>query len=157
MNQLHLLVASKGTYRPTGRHRVPAEADIYLIDEPSAYLDVEQRVVAARVMKRRPVMVGGGPRVAKWSRWETTTIVRIYWKPPAPREIPRKTRESPETTSMANWRLFDTVVCRISVLVAPLQPKGVVKTWNHQMKSWVGMWEFSCTSRFLCCLLEMTM
>lgn len=27
-------------------------ADIYLIDEPSAYLDVEQRVVAARVMKR---------------------------------------------------------------------------------------------------------
>ena len=29
-----------------------AEADIYLIDEPSAYLDVEQRVVAARVMKR---------------------------------------------------------------------------------------------------------
>lgn len=28
------------------------EADIYLIDEPSAYLDVEQRVVAARVMKR---------------------------------------------------------------------------------------------------------
>ena len=30
----------------------PTEADIYLIDEPSAYLDVEQRVVAARVMKR---------------------------------------------------------------------------------------------------------
>mmetsp|Transcript_29348 Transcript_29348/g.87285 ORF Transcript_29348/g.87285 Transcript_29348/m.87285 type:complete len:612 (+) Transcript_29348:66-1901(+) len=27
-------------------------ADIYLIDEPSAYLDVEQRVVASRVMKR---------------------------------------------------------------------------------------------------------
>merc|ERR1711879_834032 len=27
-------------------------ADIYLIDEPSAYLDVEQRVVAARVIKR---------------------------------------------------------------------------------------------------------
>merc|ERR1719277_2249810 len=27
-------------------------ADIYLIDEPSAYLDVEQRVVAARVLKR---------------------------------------------------------------------------------------------------------
>merc|ERR1712060_547211 len=27
-------------------------AEIYLIDEPSAYLDVEQRVVAARVMKR---------------------------------------------------------------------------------------------------------
>merc|ERR1711920_1187904 len=27
-------------------------ADMYLIDEPSAYLDVEQRVVAARVMKR---------------------------------------------------------------------------------------------------------
>ena len=32
-------------------------ADIYLIDEPSAYLDVEQRVVAARVMKRHPVAV----------------------------------------------------------------------------------------------------
>ena len=31
-------------------------ADIYLIDEPSAYLDVEQRVVAARVMKRRPAV-----------------------------------------------------------------------------------------------------
>merc|ERR1712151_1432844 len=27
-------------------------ADVYLIDEPSAYLDVEQRVVAARVIKR---------------------------------------------------------------------------------------------------------
>merc|ERR1719217_1395633 len=27
-------------------------ADIYLIDEPSAYLDVEQRIVAARGMKR---------------------------------------------------------------------------------------------------------
>merc|ERR1719324_1384083 len=27
-------------------------ADIYLIDEPSAYLDVEQRIVAARVLKR---------------------------------------------------------------------------------------------------------
>eukprot|EP00418_Pyrodinium_bahamense_P070956 CAMPEP_0179090032 /NCGR_PEP_ID=MMETSP0796-20121207/41054_1 /TAXON_ID=73915 /ORGANISM="Pyrodinium bahamense, Strain pbaha01" /LENGTH=611 /DNA_ID=CAMNT_0020787597 /DNA_START=66 /DNA_END=1901 /DNA_ORIENTATION=+ len=27
-------------------------ADIYLLDEPSAYLDVEQRVVAARVLKR---------------------------------------------------------------------------------------------------------
>merc|ERR1712151_627035 len=27
-------------------------ADIYLIDEPSAYLDMEQRVVAARVLKR---------------------------------------------------------------------------------------------------------
>merc|ERR1712107_436405 len=27
-------------------------ADIYLIDEPSAYLDVEQRIVAARVIRR---------------------------------------------------------------------------------------------------------
>merc|ERR1712137_495921 len=27
-------------------------ADIYLIDEPSAFLDVEQRIVAARVIKR---------------------------------------------------------------------------------------------------------
>ena len=27
-------------------------ADIYLIDEPSAYLDSEQRIVAARVIKR---------------------------------------------------------------------------------------------------------
>merc|ERR1719201_13867 len=27
-------------------------ADIYLIDEPSAYLECEQRIVAARVMKR---------------------------------------------------------------------------------------------------------
>ena len=27
-------------------------ADIYLIDEPSAYLDVEQRVHASRVIKR---------------------------------------------------------------------------------------------------------
>merc|ERR1711920_99846 len=27
-------------------------ADMYLIDEPSAYLDVEQRIVAARVIKR---------------------------------------------------------------------------------------------------------
>eukprot|EP00434_Breviolum_minutum_P038458 symbB.v1.2.034113.t1/scaffold4349.1/size40829/1 len=32
--------------------KVNLTADIYLIDEPSAYLDVEQRVVAARVMKR---------------------------------------------------------------------------------------------------------
>lgn len=27
-------------------------ADIYLIDEPSAYLDSEQRIIAAKVMKR---------------------------------------------------------------------------------------------------------
>lgn len=27
-------------------------ADIYLIDEPSAYLDSEQRIIAARVIKR---------------------------------------------------------------------------------------------------------
>ena len=27
-------------------------ADIYLIDEPSAYLDSEQRIVAAKVIKR---------------------------------------------------------------------------------------------------------
>merc|ERR1719443_1988655 len=27
-------------------------ADMYLIDEPSAYLDVEQRIVAAKVIKR---------------------------------------------------------------------------------------------------------
>ena len=27
-------------------------ADIYLIDEPSAYLDSEQRLIAARVIKR---------------------------------------------------------------------------------------------------------
>ena len=27
-------------------------ADIYLIDEPSAYLDSEQRIVVARVIKR---------------------------------------------------------------------------------------------------------
>jgi len=38
-------------------------ADLYLIDEPSAYLDSEQRVLAARVMKRfvqlsrRPLLV----------------------------------------------------------------------------------------------------
>ena len=27
-------------------------ADVYLIDEPSAYLDSEQRLVAAKVIKR---------------------------------------------------------------------------------------------------------
>ena len=27
-------------------------ADIYLIDEPSAYLDSEQRLIAAKVIKR---------------------------------------------------------------------------------------------------------
>lgn len=27
-------------------------ADVYLIDEPSAYLDSEQRIIAAKVMKR---------------------------------------------------------------------------------------------------------
>lgn len=27
-------------------------ADVYLIDEPSAYLDSEQRIVAAKVIKR---------------------------------------------------------------------------------------------------------
>lgn len=27
-------------------------ADVYLIDEPSAYLDAEQRLVAAKVIKR---------------------------------------------------------------------------------------------------------
>ena len=27
-------------------------ADIYLIDEPSAYLDSEQRIIAAKVIKR---------------------------------------------------------------------------------------------------------
>lgn len=30
----------------------PQPADIYLIDEPSAYLDSEQRLVTARVIKR---------------------------------------------------------------------------------------------------------
>lgn len=29
-------------------------ADVYLIDEPSAYLDSEQRLVAAKVIKRYP-------------------------------------------------------------------------------------------------------
>merc|ERR1719333_788539 len=29
-----------------------SEADVYLIDEPSAYLDSEQRIIAAKVIKR---------------------------------------------------------------------------------------------------------
>lgn len=33
-------------------HDESTAADIYLIDEPSAYLDSEQRIIAARVMKR---------------------------------------------------------------------------------------------------------
>lgn len=31
-------------------------ADVYLIDEPSAYLDSEQRLVAAKVIKRYKVL-----------------------------------------------------------------------------------------------------
>ena len=31
-------------------------ADVYLIDEPSAYLDSEQRLVAARVRAHSPVV-----------------------------------------------------------------------------------------------------
>lgn len=34
-------------------------ADIYLIDEPSAYLDAEQRIVAAKVIKRSAGACGG--------------------------------------------------------------------------------------------------
>lgn len=33
-------------------HVCPQPADIYLIDEPSAYLDSEQRLHAAKVIKR---------------------------------------------------------------------------------------------------------
>ena len=36
-------------------------ADIYLIDEPSAYLDSEQRLVAAKVIKRSVRAVWGDP------------------------------------------------------------------------------------------------
>ena len=32
-------------------------ADVYLIDEPSAYLDSEQRIVAAKVIKRSVLML----------------------------------------------------------------------------------------------------
>ena len=31
---------------------LPQPADVYLIDEPSAYLDSEQRIAAAKVIKR---------------------------------------------------------------------------------------------------------
>lgn len=33
-------------------------ANVYLIDEPSAYLDSEQRIIAAKVIKRCAVMEG---------------------------------------------------------------------------------------------------
>lgn len=37
-------------------------ADVYLIDEPSAYLDSEQRLVAAKVIKRSPTSLASIPR-----------------------------------------------------------------------------------------------
>ncbi len=36
-------------------------ADVYLIDEPSAYLDSEQRIIAAKARTR-------GPRPAPWHK-----------------------------------------------------------------------------------------
>ncbi|KAL6197540.1 hypothetical protein ACLB2K_033148 [Fragaria x ananassa] len=38
-------------------------ADIYLIDEPSAYLDSEQRIIAAKVIKRQGYCLEGTPSV----------------------------------------------------------------------------------------------
>jgi len=48
---------------PEGGHRgVPGkQADIYLIDEPSAYLDSSQRMVAAKTI-RRVIEKVGSPR-----------------------------------------------------------------------------------------------
>ena len=40
-------------------------ADIYLIDEPSAYLDSEQRIVAAKVTAR-PSVACPGPEPMHW-------------------------------------------------------------------------------------------
>lgn len=42
-------------------HHSLQPADVYLIDEPSAYLDSEQRLVAAKVIKRSVVAVVDGP------------------------------------------------------------------------------------------------
>jgi len=45
-------------------------ADVYLIDEPSAYLDSEQRLVAAKVIKRYEVYL---PLVNVWNLLLTNT------------------------------------------------------------------------------------
>ena len=39
-------------YLPPTCHLPAQPADIYLIDEPSAYLDSEQRILASKVIKR---------------------------------------------------------------------------------------------------------
>lgn len=53
---IHLLPLTFATPHSSTFHLTPSlspqPADIYLIDEPSAYLDSEQRLVAAKVIRR---------------------------------------------------------------------------------------------------------
>lgn len=53
-------------------------ADVYLVDEPSAYLDSEQRLMAARVIKRWSFssIDRGNERMSDFSVFS----VVIYWK-----------------------------------------------------------------------------
>lgn len=60
-------------------------ANIYLIDEPSAYLDSEQRIVCARVgdageARRRSSSVSSCTRSARRSWWSTTSLWRRIWR-----------------------------------------------------------------------------
>ena len=60
-------------------------ANIYLIDEPSAYLDSEQRIVCARVgdageARRRSSSVSSCTRSARRSWWSTTSFWRRIWR-----------------------------------------------------------------------------
>uniref|UniRef100_I1R0V4 ABC transporter domain-containing protein n=1 Tax=Oryza glaberrima TaxID=4538 RepID=I1R0V4_ORYGL len=49
-SQIVVMLGENGTGKTTFIRMLPA--DIYLIDEPSAYLDSEQRIVASKVIKR---------------------------------------------------------------------------------------------------------
>lgn len=56
-------------------------ADVYLIDEPSAYLDSEQRLMAARVIKRWVHMVGKELKLAVVLQWDHITLSSFLFPP----------------------------------------------------------------------------
>lgn len=56
-------------------------ADVYLIDEPSAYLDSEQRLMAARVIKRWVHMVGKELKIAVVLQWVHITLSSFLLSP----------------------------------------------------------------------------
>ncbi len=53
-------------------------ADVYLIDEPSAYLDCEQRIVASKVIKRYESCPLVSSALSFFTRFECTFILHSF-------------------------------------------------------------------------------